>query len=101
MRVVTVIPPYTIPTSLPITRTLIILADPSKLTTRERNGLGITRQLPDGIGKAMDLLKADKKLKARIGEACMAKYIIMKKAEIAALEKKASVREWKIGRAHV
>lgn len=46
----------------------------------------------------MDLLKADKKLKARIGEACMAKYIIMKKAEIAALEKKTSVREWIIDR---
>ncbi|RPA97981.1 glutamine synthetase/guanido kinase [Choiromyces venosus 120613-1] len=61
-------------------------SDPSKLTSRERNGLGITKQLPDGIGKAMDLLEADKKLKARIGEACMAKYIITKKAEVAALE---------------
>jgi len=47
----------------------------------------------------MELLKVDKKLKARIGEACMAKYIITKKAEIAALEGKGtSVREWIIDR---
>ncbi|CUS14679.1 unnamed protein product [Tuber aestivum] len=73
-------------------------SDPSKMESWERNGLGITEQLPDGIGKAMDLLRVDKKLKARIGEACMAKYIILKKNEIAALEAKSSVREWIIDR---
>ncbi|CAZ79317.1 unnamed protein product [Tuber melanosporum] len=70
-------------------------SDPSKMTSRERNGLGITRQLPDGLGKAMDLLRADKKLRSRIGEACVAKYIILKKAETAALEANGpSVRAW-------
>ncbi|PWW71963.1 glutamine synthetase/guanido kinase [Tuber magnatum] len=73
-------------------------SDPSKMTSWERDGLGITKQLPDGIGRAMELLKANKKLKARIGEACMAKYIILKEAEIAALEAKTFTREWIIDR---
>jgi len=44
---------------------------------------------------AMVFLGLDKKLKARIGEACIAKYITMKKAEIAALEEKEETSVWK------
>lgn len=65
------------------------------MTSRERNDLGIARKLPEGVDMAMVFLGLDKKLKARIGEACIAKYITMKKAEIAALEEKEETSVWK------
>lgn len=64
------------------------------MTSRERNNLGITKQLPDSIVKALENLKKDKKLRDRIGEAAMTKYAVMKKGEMAGLESVAALKDW-------
>lgn len=62
------------------------VGDPSKLTSRERNGLGITKRLPKNLEEALEALKEHKKLREWIGDDAMTKYLITKKGEKALME---------------
>lgn len=74
--------------------------EPSKLTSRERNGLGIVKKLPKDLGEALDALKEHKKLKEWMGVEAVEKYLIMKKNERALMEKipAGERRQWVIER---
>lgn len=60
--------------------------DPSKMTSRERNGLGILKKLPKDLSEALEALKDNKELKEWIGEEAMKKFLIVKKGEKALME---------------
>ncbi|KAH0604601.1 uncharacterized protein H6S33_006269 [Morchella sextelata] len=74
--------------------------DPSKMTSRERNGLGIVKKLPKDLGEALDALKEHKKLKEWVGVDAMEKYLIVKKGERALMETIPAEerREWMLER---
>lgn len=67
-------------------RTNALIDDPSKITSRERNGLGITKRLPRSLEEAFEALKENKKLREWIGEDAIKKYLVVKKGEKALLE---------------
>lgn len=67
-------------------RTNAQIDDPSKITSRERNGLGITKRLPKNLDEALEALKEHKKLRDWIGEDVIKKYLIVKKGEKALVE---------------
>lgn len=56
------------------------------MTSRERNGLGITKRLPKTIEEALEALKEHKKLREWVGEDAMKKYLIVKKGEKAMMD---------------
>lgn len=67
-------------------RTNARVDDPSKITSKERNGLGITKRLPRTLDEALEALKEHKKLRDWIGEDAIKKFFAIKKGEKALME---------------
>lgn len=63
-----------------------LVDDPARITSRERNGLGITKRLPKTLEEALEALKEHKKLREWIGEDAIKKYILVKKGEKTLME---------------
>ena len=61
--------------------------DPSKLTAKEREELGITRQFPKSIWEALTYLKEDEQLGHVLSKAAVEKYLTVKGAESEMLQK--------------
>ncbi len=75
-------------------------SDPSKLTAKEREELGITRQFPKSISEALSFLEADEQLRHILSESVLKTYSIVKRAESEMLQKMDPVkrRSWLIER---
>ena len=61
--------------------------DPSKLTTKEREELGIREQFPKSISEALSYLEADEQLRHIVSEAAVGTYLTVKRSESEMLQK--------------
>ena len=74
--------------------------DPSKITTKEREELGISEQFPKSISEALGYLEADEQLRHILSEAAVETYLTVKRAESEMLQKMEAEkrRNWLIER---
>lgn len=61
--------------------------DPSTITAKEREELGITEQFPKSIGEALSYLEADEQLRHVLSKAAVDTYVTVKRAESEMLQK--------------
>ena len=74
--------------------------DPSKITTKEREELGISEKFPKSISEALSCLEADEQLRHILSEAVVSTYLTVKRAESEMLQKMEAEkrRNWLIER---
>ena len=74
--------------------------DPSKITAKEREELGITNQFPKSISEALGYLEADEQLREILSDQTVETYLTVKQAEREMLQKMepAERRNWLIER---
>lgn len=75
-------------------------SDPSKLTAKEREELGIREQFPKSIEEALSYLEADEQLGEILSRSAVETYLTVKRAESEMLQKMEPVkrRSWLIER---
>lgn len=71
-------------------------SDPSSLSGREREGLGISRRLPRGIEESVRCLEMDEKLKEMLGSVFVGHYVAIRRGERELLDGKGDEerRKW-------
>ena len=76
------------------------LYDPSTMTAKEREELGITDQFPKSIGEALNYLEADEQLQHVLSQPAVDTYLKVKRAESDMLQKMEPKkrRDWLIER---
>lgn len=62
-------------------------SDPSMITAKEREELGITRQFPKSISEALHYLEADQQLRYVLSNSTVETYLTVKRAESEMLQK--------------
>ena len=74
--------------------------DPSKITTKEREELGIGEKFPKSISEALSCLEADEQLRHILSEAVVSTYLTVKRTESEMLQKMEAEkrRNWLIER---
>lgn len=74
--------------------------DPSTITAKEREELGITKQFPKSISEALGYLEADEQLRHVLGNSAVENYLAVKRAESKMLQEMEPVkrRNWLIER---
>lgn len=74
--------------------------DPSTITAKEREELGITEQFPESISEALSYLEADEQLQHVLSKPAVDTYLTVKRAESEMLQKMEPVkrRSWLIER---
>ena len=74
--------------------------DPSKITTKEREELGISEKFPKSISEALSCLEADEQLRHILSDAVVDTYLTVKRAESEMLQKMEAEkrRNWLIER---
>lgn len=61
--------------------------DPSTMTAKEREELGISKQFPKSISEALSCLDADEQLQHVLSEPAVQTYLMVKRAESEMLQK--------------
>lgn len=76
------------------------LSDPSTMTAKQREELGITDQFPKSIGEALGYLEADEQLRHVLSQPAVDTYLRVKRAESEMLQKMEPKkrRDWLIER---
>ena len=74
--------------------------DPSTISAKAREELGITKQFPKSIGEALSYLEADEQLRHILSKSAVETYLTVKRAESEMLQKMDPVkrRSWLIER---
>ena len=74
--------------------------DPSTITAKEREELGITKQFPKSISEALGYLEADEQLRHVLSNSVVENYLAVKRAESKMLQEMEPVkrRSWLIER---